>query len=74
MTLGSFGMRLLYRCKFDVDVGTTEEHTNRLIESALKNEADDWGWPPYEWVKHKIESEFARPGRKYYIVEVGEKE
>ena len=69
MTLVSFGMRLLYRCNFNVDVGTSEEQLNQLIEDALKDEAEMWEWPPYEWVKHKIE----RPDRDYYIVEVGEK-
>lgn len=74
MTLGSFGMRLLYRCAFNVEADTTEEQLSRLIEDALRNEAEMWEWPPYEWIKHKIESEFAEPERKYYLVEVGEKE
>ena len=38
--LGSFGTRLLYRCTFNVDAGTTEEELDRLIEDALKNEAE----------------------------------
>jgi len=72
--LGSFGTRLLYRCTFNVDVGTTEEELDWLIEDALKNEAEMWEWPQYEWIKHKIVSEFARPDYNYYMVEVGEKE
>jgi len=72
--MSSFGNRLLYRCSFNVDAGTTEEELDRLIEDALKNEAEMWEWPQYEWVKHKIVSEFARPDYNYYIVEVGEKE
>ena len=71
--LGTFGTRLLYRCTFNVDAGTTGNELDRLIEDALKNEAEMWEWPPYEWVKHKIVSEYARPDYNYYIVEVGEK-
>ena len=72
MTLGTFGTRLLYRCTFNVDAGTTEEELDRLIEDALKNEAEMWDWPSYEWIKHKIVSEYARPDYNYYLVEVGE--
>lgn len=74
MTLGAFGTRLLYRCTFNVDIGTTEEELVQLIEDALKDEAGMWEWPPYEWVKHKITSEYARVDYNYYLVEVGEKE
>ena len=70
--LGLFGTQLLYRCTFNVDAGTTEERLNQLIEDALKKEAEMWEWPPYEWIKHKIVSEYARPDYNYYLVEVGE--
>lgn len=72
--LGSFGTRLLYRCTFNIDADTTEDELYRLIEDALKNEAEMWEWPQYEWIKHKIVSEYARDDYNYYIVEVGEKE
>lgn len=71
--LGKFGTRLLYRCTFNVDlVGTTDDELYRLIEDALKDEAESWEWPPYEWLTHKIVSDYARPDYNYYLVEVGE--
>lgn len=63
----------LYHCLYVDEFNTPEEKIEQIITDILREEAD-WGeWPEYEWVKHKIVSEFMRPGITYYIVEVREK-
>jgi hypothetical protein len=64
----------LYHCLFTDEFNTPEEKIDQQIEDILKNEAELWGWTKYEWVKHKIVSEFMRPKIAYYIVEVAGKE
>jgi hypothetical protein len=64
----------LYHCLLTDQFNTPEEKIDQQIEDIIKNEAETWGWVEYEWVKHKIVSEFMRPGINYYIVEVRGKE
>jgi hypothetical protein len=64
----------LYHCLFTDESNTPEEKIDQQIEDIIKNEAELWGWAEYEWVKHKIVSDFMRPKIAYYIVEVAEKE
>lgn len=66
----------LYHCLYVDEFNTPEDKIDRLIEDVVKEEAEwgEWGkWTEYEWIKHKIVSEFTQPGVTYYIVEVREK-
>lgn len=53
---------------------TPEYLVNAWVEEVLKTTAEAQSWTKYEWVKHKIVSEFKPPGINYYIVEVRGKE
>lgn len=63
----------LYHCLFTDEFNTPEEKIDQHIDDIVKNEAELWEWPEYEWVKHKIVSEFMEPKITYYVVEVREK-
>lgn len=60
----------LYHCLFTDEFNTPEEKINQQIEDILKNEAETWEWEEYEWIKHKVVSEFMEPKITYYVVEV----
>ena len=64
----------LYHCLFTDEFNTPEEKINQQIEDILKNEAEIWEWAEYEWIKHKVVSEFMEPKITYYVVEVRGKE
>lgn len=49
---------------------TPEGKVNAWIEEVLKTTAEAQSWTEYQWVKHKVVSEFKPPEINYYIVEV----
>jgi hypothetical protein len=51
------------------EFNTPEETVDAWIEDILKTEAESKGWVDYQWVKHKIVSEYMWPKITYYIVE-----
>jgi len=64
----------LYHCLYVDEFNAPEDKIDRLIEDIVKEEAE-WGeWPEYEWIKHKVVSEFMRAAITYYVVEVRGKE
>lgn len=63
----------LYHFLYVDEFNTPEDKIDWLIEGIVKEEAE-WGeWPEYEWVKHKIVSEFTETKTTYYVIEVREK-
>ena len=63
----------LYHFLYVDEFNTLEDRIDQIINDIVKEEAEVWEWPEYEWVKHKIVSEFMEPKIAYYVVEVREK-
>lgn len=62
----------LYHFLYVDEFNTPEDKIDRLIEDIVKEQFEMWEWPEYEWVKHKIVSEFMTTKIAYYVVEVRE--